>query len=116
MVKILVTGANGQVGQELKTLAKEFTDFHFVFVGKDDLDITNQEAVSSFFNEQQFQYCINCAAYTAVDKAESEPEKAYLVNVSGTKNLADSCLKNKVHLFHISTDYVYHGHQSNSFC
>ena len=115
MTKILVTGANGQVGQELKELANEFPDFQFVFAGRDDLDITKQEVVSSFFEAHQFQYCINCAAYTAVDKAESEPETAYNVNVTGTKNLAHSCLKNNVHLFHLSTDYVYHRDQKTPF-
>ncbi len=115
MTNILVTGANGQVGQELKVLAEEFTDFRFVFVGRDQLDITDQKAVSAFFEAHEFKYCINCAAYTAVDKAESEPEIAYMINVNGTKNLAQACLKNKVHLFHLSTDYVYHGDQKKPF-
>lgn len=115
MVNILVTGANGQVGQELKVLAKEFPDFRFVFVGRNQLDITDQEKVSSFFKANEIQYCINCAAYTAVDKAESEPETAYNINVNGVKNLAQSCLKHKVHLFHLSTDYVYHNDQIKPF-
>ena len=115
MTNILVTGANGQVGQELKVLAKEFPDFRFVFAGRNQLDITDQKKVSSFFKKNEFQYCINCAAYTAVDRAESEPEMAYNINVNGVKNLAQSCLKQKVHLIHLSTDYVYHSDQKTPF-
>ena len=115
MVNILVTGANGQVGQELKVLAKEFPDFRFVFAGRNQLDITDQENVASFFKANDFHYCINCAAYTAVDKAESEPEMAYNINVNGVKNLAQCCVENKVHLFHLSTDYVYHNDQKIPF-
>ncbi len=115
MTTILVTGANGQVGQELKTLAPSFPEFRFVFASKNDLDITDEQAVAVFFANQHFNYCINCAAYTAVDKAESEPEIAYRINVTGVKNLADSCRKYGVHLFQLSTDYVYHGDQSRPF-
>ncbi len=115
MANILVTGVNGQVGQELQVLASAFSDFHFTFVGKKHLDISDEKAVSSFFETHEFQYCINCAAYTAVDKAESEPEIAYSVNVIGVKNLAQACQKNKIHLFQLSTDYVYHGDQKTPF-
>jgi dTDP-4-dehydrorhamnose reductase len=115
MVNILVTGANGQVGQELKVLAEEFSDFQFFFARRDDLDIVDKDAVTAFFNKHKFHYCINCAAYTAVDKAESEPEMAYNVNVNGVKNLAHSCFEHKTHLFHLSTDYVYHGDQKTPF-
>jgi dTDP-4-dehydrorhamnose reductase len=115
MTNILVTGANGQVGQELQVLAPAFPDFRFTFVGRKQLDITDEKAVSSFFENHEFQYCINCAAYTAVDKAESEPEIAYSVNVTGVKNIAQACQKHKVHLFQLSTDYVYHGDQKTPF-
>ena len=115
MKNILVTGSNGQVGQELKILAGEFPDFHFVFVSKNELDITEREKVRAFFDKNEFHYCLNCAAYTAVDKAESEPEMAYNVNVNGVKNLAENCLKHQVHLIQISTDYVYHSDQKTPF-
>ena len=115
MTKILVTGASGQVGQELKILAADFPDFEFTFVSKKELDITNQATVDELFNKNQFHYCINCAAYTAVDKAESEPELAYNVNVNGVKNLAHNCQKYNTHLFHLSTDYVYHANQNTPF-
>ena len=92
MTKILVTGANGQVGSELQDLAKKYTQFDFHFVDLPDLDITNAEAVQQLFAAEAFSYCINCAAFTAVDKAESEKELAYQVNVEGVKNLATSCL------------------------
>ena len=115
MTNILVTGANGQVGKELQELASDFSEFQFVIAGKEDLDITNLEDVSDLFDKSNFDYCINCAAYTAVDKAESEPEKAYAVNVTGVKNLGHCCRKHQVHLIQISTDYVYHGDQKTPF-
>lgn len=115
MTKILVTGANGQVGQELKILAEDFPDFQFIFVGRDDLDIIDKGEVAAFFKKHEFHYCINCAAYTAVDKAESETEMAYNVNVNGVKNLTHACLEHQTHLFHLSTDYVYHGDQKTPF-
>lgn len=110
-----MTGTNGQVGQELKTLAASFPEFHFVFASKNELDITDEQAVAGFFANHRFKYCINCAAYTAVDKAESEPEIAYKINVTGVKNLAESCRRHGVHLFQLSTDYVYHGDQNRPF-
>ncbi len=114
-MNILVTGSYGQVGSELHTLVKTFNNFSFVFVDKDDLDITDLIAVESFFSSHSFNYCINCAAYTAVDKAETDVKNARLVNVTGAKNLAIACSKNKVRLVQISTDYVYHNDQNTPF-
>jgi len=107
-MKILVTGANGQVGQELQVLAKQQTAFDFLFTNRETLDITNSQAVSDFFNQHQIDYCINCAAYTNVDKAESEKEQAGLINSKAVKNLAIVCQKSNTALIHLSTDYVYH--------
>ena len=114
-MNILVTGSYGQVGSELHTLAKTYNNFSFVFVDKDDLDITDLIAVETFFSSYSFNYCINCAAYTAVDKAETDVKNARLVNVTGAKNLAIACSKNKVRLIQISTDYVYHNDQNTPF-
>jgi len=115
MTKILVTGANGQVGSELQSLAKEYPDFQFVFTDYKELDITDEVVVLDFFKAHQFHFCINCAAYTAVDKAESETEKAEAINVAGAKNLAIACKQQEAGLVHLSTDYVYHNTQNTPF-
>lgn len=115
MGKILVAGSNGQVGQELQKLSSKFPHFEFVFGDVDILDITDHNAVRTFFEENKFNYVINCAAFTAVDKAETEVELAHRVNVNGVKNLADGCLKQDIPLVHISTDYVYHNDQNTPF-
>jgi dTDP-4-dehydrorhamnose reductase len=105
---ILVTGSKGQVGMELQALASQFPDFDFNFVDVDELDITDPAAVTTFFAENSIQYCINCAAYTAVDKAEEETNIAWKVNTVGAENLALACSRHKALMLHISTDYVYH--------
>ncbi|MBC7439929.1 MAG: dTDP-4-dehydrorhamnose reductase [Flavobacterium sp.] len=106
---VLVTGANGQLGQSLQYIAKNYPEFHFVFCSSFDLDITNLENCQAIFSKTKPQYCINAAAYTAVDKAESEPEKAHLINVIGAKNLAEVCKTYNTVLLHISTDFVFDG-------
>ncbi|MBK7871288.1 MAG: dTDP-4-dehydrorhamnose reductase [Saprospiraceae bacterium] len=105
---ILVTGATGQIGQELQVLASQFPDFHFHFVSRNELDISDKTLIDNLFNLQKFDYCINCAAYTAVDKAESEPELAYQINVKSVINLVEACNKTGATFIHFSTDYVYH--------
>lgn len=114
-MNILVTGSNGQVGSELQALANSYPNFSFIFVDKADLDIGDNAAVQAFFEAKNFDYCINCAAYTAVDKAESDSETAYLVNALGPKNLAIACQKHQTRLVQISTDYVYHNNQNTPF-
>lgn len=108
VLTILVTGANGQVGQELQAIASQFPDFKFLFADHSVLDISDQSAVQRFFEANSIHYCINCAAYTAVDKAESEPEQAHNINVKGVMNLAEACKNIGVALIHLSSDYVYH--------
>jgi dTDP-4-dehydrorhamnose reductase len=106
---ILVTGANGQLGSELKAISSSYPSYNFLFVGKYDLPIDDYIAVENFFQNNTIDICINCAAYTAVDKAESEPDKAFAINAHGASNLATQCQYYKAQLIHISTDYVFNG-------
>lgn len=108
MKKILVTGAGGQLANCFEKIATHYDD-EFIFLDSKSLDITCLENVQSVFNEISPDYCINTAAYTAVDLAEKEPEKAFLVNAEGVRNLAETCQEYKTKLIHISTDYVFDG-------
>lgn len=109
MKKILVTGANGQLGKCIKDASTNFPDLQFVFVSKENLNIENANLISDFVTKHNFTHCINTAAYTNVEKAESEQEKAFSINAEAVKNLASTCKKNDVILLHISTDYVFDG-------
>jgi dTDP-4-dehydrorhamnose reductase len=106
---ILVTGCNGQLGKELQGLAESYPKYHFVFASREDLKLHHFELVENFFLGTKPQFCINCAAYTAVDKAETEQELAMLVNSKSVGNLAAVCTKFQTKLIHISTDYVCDG-------
>lgn len=106
---ILVTGANGQLGSELKVISEHYEEYHFLFVTREQLPINNYEAVEEYFKNNTIDFCINCAAYTAVDKAENDAEKAFAVNASGASNLALACKYHKVQFVHVSTDYVFDG-------
>ena len=109
MIKVLVTGGKGQLAQCIQSISNDYPSLDFVFLGSNDLDISNSNEVEDYFSKNNFDYCINCAAYTAVDKAEEEPEKAKQINEIGAKNLAHACFKNSVTLIHISTDFVFDG-------
>lgn len=109
MSKILVAGANGQLGSEIKALQKEYPQYEFLFTCKEDLDITNQEAITLACKTNKITHIINCAAYTAVDKAQSEEALANAINHQGTRNLALTCKALGISLVHISTDYVFDG-------
>ena len=106
---VLVTGANGQLGQSLQSIAEKYSDIEFVFCDSKKLDITDYDNVNAVFDEFIPNYCINAAAYTAVDKAESESDKAYAINVLGSQNLAKVCKMNNTVLLHVSTDFVFDG-------
>ena len=112
---ILVTGSKGQVGQELQTLAQGHSRFDFIFVDIEELDIADERAVSVFFAENPVQYCINCAAYTAVDKAEEDTSLAWKINTVGPANLSRACAARNAGLIQLSTDYVYHTHHNVPF-
>ena len=106
---VLVTGAAGQLGQAIKSRADFFSDFNFVFCNSTELNITNLENCKAVFAKHQPAFCINTAAYTAVDKAESEPELAEAINVLGAENLAKASKEYNTVLLHVSTDFVFDG-------
>lgn len=112
---ILVTGANGQLGQCFRQLADQNPRTAFYFAGSSELDITNKRMVRKFFEQHAISWCINCAAYTAVDQAQKEPAIARKINISGVKNLAEACAPTGIPLIHFSTDYVYHTKQNTPF-
>jgi dTDP-4-dehydrorhamnose reductase len=112
---VLITGANGQLGQSLQFIEQNYPEIHFVFCSSTDLDITNFDNCVAVFQKHQPQYCINAAAYTAVDKAESEPQKAHLINVIGAQNLATICKQQSTILLHVSTDFVFDGNKNTPY-
>lgn len=114
MKHILVTGANGQLGQCLKVLAQS-SEHSFTFLNSKELDVTNPNQITSVFKTQSYDFCINCAAYTAVDKAESEVNQAQGINAQGAKNLAEACKTFNTVLIHISTDFVFDGTKHISY-
>ena len=109
MNNILVTGGNGQLGSELRELAPNYQDYNFLFTDVKDLDITNHITVAAFIERNNITAIINCAAYTAVDKAESEPELSDAINHLAVANFAQIAKEKNIKLIHISTDYVFDG-------
>ena len=108
MKRVLVTGANGQLGLALEDAAKD-PSLEIVFMNKSALDITNAEAIKEVFDKQSFDVCINAAAYTNVDGAETNKALAYAINATAVENLAKVCKHHGCWLIHISTDYVFDG-------
>ena len=108
MLNILVTGSNGQLGSEIRELSMDYKNNYF-FTDKDELDITNEEAIKNFIEENNIDTIINCAAYTAVDKAEEDKANADKVNHLAVKYLAQVSKEKNIRLVHISTDYVFDG-------
>ena len=108
-MNILVTGSNGQLGSEIKTIAENYKNFNFFFRDLPELNICNRNQLDVFLTENKINTVINCAAYTAVDKAESNAEIAQNVNSEGVQNLVDVLAKVNGQLIHISTDYVFDG-------
>lgn len=108
-INILVTGASGQLGSEFKHFSVHYPALHFVYKSSSELDVADEAAIESALSTGQYQYLINCAAYTAVDKAESDQEQAYKVNATAAGLLAAACAKHSVKYIHISTDFVFDG-------
>lgn len=109
MKKVLITGSGGQLGSELCELQTHRKGLELEFTNHEQLDITDVAAVEEWFGNHQPDICINCAAYTAVDKAETEVQQAFAVNSIGARTLAEACKKQGAVLIHISTDYVFDG-------
>ena len=109
MINILVTGSNGQLGSELRAIANQYPNYNFIFTDVAELNLLDNKYVELFFSTNIISVCINCAAYTAVDKAEDDKELAMLLNSNAVENLALNCKKNNALLIHISTDYVFNG-------
>ena len=109
MINVLITGANGQLGSSLKSVAKIYPNYTYYFTDKNELDITKIEAIEAFVLKNNIQIIINCAAYTNVDKAEDEFKLANEINYLAVENLGRISKKNQLKLIHISTDYVFDG-------
>ena len=108
-MNILVTGAKGQLGKCIKDAAANYPEYDFLFATRELLNIESEKSISNVFKNKRFDYCINAAAYTNVEKAESDQETAFLTNTEGVKQLAKHCDKNNTTLIQISTDYVFDG-------
>lgn len=109
MISVLVTGSNGQLGRSIQDLAPSLPEIRFVFKTSSELDITDYRQVKEVFADQGFDYCINCAAFTDVERAEREPPLAFRVNAEAVKGLSEACLLSHTVLIHVSTDYVFDG-------
>lgn len=114
MRKVLVTGASGQLGSAIHSNKDKFENLNFIFKSSQELDITNQDAIEELLSKEHFDIIVNAAAYTAVDKAETEPEKAEMINSTAVKYLSVSAFKRGITLIHISTDYVFDGSQKEA--
>jgi len=110
MKHILVTGGNGQLGSSIESIEAQFGGSNkYVYLTLEDLDVTSESQVNAIIEKYKPAYVVNCAAYTAVDKAESENELAYAINATAAEHLAKACKANGVVLIHISTDFVFEG-------
>ena len=109
MAIILITGANGQLGNELKIVSKNFYGYDFIFTDIDTLNITNYEDTQEFIKKSRPDWIINCAAYNLVDKAETEPDQAMLINGTAVNNITEVIRGTECRFIHVSTDYVYDG-------
>lgn len=115
MKNILVTGSNGQLGKALRLASQNLNDFNFFFTDVEELDITSDREINKFISDNQINYIINCAAYTAVDKAETDQDNAYLLNATAVGYLAKHAKNHNAILIHISTDYVFDGNSQVAY-
>ena len=115
MMNVLVTGCDGQLGNEFKKIALYEDDINWIFTDIDTLNVCNEAEILNFFNKNKIDVCINCAAYTAVDKAEDDEATARLVNATSVSYLAKTCKSHDSLLIHISTDYVFDGTSERAY-
>ena len=108
-LNILITGANGQLGREMRNVLKDTSDFNPIYTDVEELDITSLEAINAFLDSHPADVIVNCAAYTAVDRAEQESDLCHKLNVEAVENLAMAAKAHHTKLIHISTDYVFDG-------
>ena len=114
MKRVIVLGANGQLGKTIKDFEK-FEAIKFSFFSRNEIDITDINSLTKNFKDADFDFCINCAAYTNVEAAERNVAEAFLINAEGVKNIAEVCNSHKVKLIHISTDYVFDGKKGKPY-
>lgn len=114
-MKVVVTGANGQLGQSIKKIEDRFPQIEIIALSRQAFDITNADEIIAKLNELQPQAIINAAAYTAVDKAEEEKDKAFAINAEGVKHIVSWAKKNQAKLVHVSTDYVFDGENESGY-
>lgn len=115
MIQVLITGANGQMGQAMQSIAAQYVEVNFVFLTRNELDISNSKRCRSVFKEKNPDFCVNFAAYTNVERAEDEKELAYRINAEGCKNLAEVCLEFNTTFIHLSTDFVFDGEKTTPY-
>lgn len=115
MKKILVTGSKGQLGRCIKDASINFPELDFIFASREELAIDDEKALDKVFSSHKIDYCINAAAYTDVEKAESESDRAFLINAEAVKNLAIRCKEHNITLIQISTDYVFDGKKTTPY-
>ncbi len=115
MRNILVTGGKGQLASCIKDIAKNLEGYNFIYVDLDELDITKSKEVNLFFEAEKISFCVNCAAYTAVDRAETDKDTAKDVNMRGAAILAEACKGKNAGLIQISTDFVFDGKKSSPY-
>ncbi len=108
-MKILVTGSKGQLGSDIQDISSQYPALQFDFTDIEELNLTDASMVETYFNENKPDFCVNCAAYTAVDQAEDEEELAMKINRDTVSLLAEVCKKNNSKLIHVSTDYIFDG-------
>lgn len=115
MSKIAVIGSDGQLGSEIKAISSEYPQHHFTFINRSVLDLSSEESIANYFFDKKFDCLINCAAYTAVDLAESEKDKAEMINHRAVASLAKVSLEKNMSFIHLSTDYVFDGKNSKAY-
>ncbi len=109
MAVILITGANGQLGNEIRSVSGNFYGYDFIFTDVAELDITESSSTTDFISKNKPDWIVNCAAYNSVDKAEKEPENAFLINSTAVRNIAEAIKGSDCRFIHVSTDYVLDG-------